>query len=231
MIRRSLRIGIRGGALAGLAFALYKILQARRPSPPLPRGDDPWAALPAREPAPAPPGAAPTPLPAEGRPGHDLTSTAAPEASPLAPSAVPAPATGGTEADDDQVTSDEGEVGKTPEAPVPSPPSAPPAPPSAPPIPQAAAPTGKKARPAAKAAAKKAATDGGSGGARAAARKTAAWVEPDGGVCPVSHPVKAKLRSAVFHLPGMVAYARTTPDRCYRDEAAALADGLRKATR
>jgi len=43
--------------------------------------------------------------------------------------------------------------------------------------------------------------------------------------------VKAKLRSAIFHLPGMAAYARTTPDRCYRDEQSAAGDGLRKAAR
>lgn len=63
---------------------------------------------------------------------------------------------------------------------------------------------------------------------RAPAQK---WVEPTGSVCPASHPVKAKLSSRLFHLPGMFAYARTRPDRCYKDEAAALADGLVKAKR
>lgn len=58
-----------------------------------------------------------------------------------------------------------------------------------------------------------------------------AWVEPDGAACPATHPVKAKLASGIFHLPGMTAYERTTADRCYRDEAAAEADGLRKAKR
>jgi len=67
--------------------------------------------------------------------------------------------------------------------------------------------------------------------AKAASARTAAWVEPVGGVCPTTHPVKAKLRSAIFHLPGMAAYARTSPDRCYRDEDAATDDGLRKAAR
>jgi hypothetical protein len=43
--------------------------------------------------------------------------------------------------------------------------------------------------------------------------------------------VKAKLSSRLFHLPGMFAYARTRPDRCYRDEAAAVADGLTRAKR
>jgi cytoskeletal protein RodZ len=57
------------------------------------------------------------------------------------------------------------------------------------------------------------------------------WVDPDGAICPTSHPVKAKMASGIFHLPGMTAYERTTPDRCYADEAAAEADGLRKAKR
>ena len=57
------------------------------------------------------------------------------------------------------------------------------------------------------------------------------WVEPTGGVCPTSHPVKAKLASKIFHLPGMANYERTKPDRCYVDAAAAEADGLRAAKR
>jgi hypothetical protein len=71
---------------------------------------------------------------------------------------------------------------------------------------------------------------------KAAAKKQAAapvaWVSPDpDGTCPTSHPVKAKLSSKLFHLPGMFAYARTKPDRCYRDAAAAEADGLTQAKR
>ncbi len=57
------------------------------------------------------------------------------------------------------------------------------------------------------------------------------WVEPDDGACPGSHPVKAKLRSRVFHLPGMAHYDRTNADRCYRDGAAAEGDGFRQAKR
>jgi hypothetical protein len=57
------------------------------------------------------------------------------------------------------------------------------------------------------------------------------WVEPDGDTCPASHPVKAKLSSKIFHVPGGLSYDRTKPDRCYRDESAAEADGLRKAAR
>jgi hypothetical protein len=57
------------------------------------------------------------------------------------------------------------------------------------------------------------------------------WVEPEGDTCPTSHPVKAKLSSKIFHVPGGLSYDRTKPDRCYRDEAAAESDGLRKAAR
>ncbi|MDP9019787.1 MAG: hypothetical protein M3N25_03120 [Actinomycetota bacterium] len=59
----------------------------------------------------------------------------------------------------------------------------------------------------------------------------ASWVEPHDGACPPSHPVKAKLRSRVFHLPGMAHYDRTNADRCYHDAGAAEADGLRRAKR
>jgi hypothetical protein len=64
-----------------------------------------------------------------------------------------------------------------------------------------------------------------------AAAADRAWVEPSGSVCPTSHPVKAKLASKIFHLPGMANYERTNPDRCYVDAAAAEADGLRAAKR
>jgi hypothetical protein len=58
-----------------------------------------------------------------------------------------------------------------------------------------------------------------------------AWVEPVAGACPPTHPVKAKMTSKIFHLPGMANYDRTTPDRCYVDASAAEADGLRAAKR
>ena len=69
--------------------------------------------------------------------------------------------------------------------------------------------------------------------ARKAGKRAAApaWTEPDGDHCPRSHQVKANLRSGIYHLVGMRDYGRTTPDRCYRDEEAAAADGLRKAKR
>lgn len=58
-----------------------------------------------------------------------------------------------------------------------------------------------------------------------------AWVKPTGGVCPETHPVKAKLASRLFHLPGMLAYDRTRADRCYRDAAAAEDEGFTRAKR
>jgi len=54
-----------------------------------------------------------------------------------------------------------------------------------------------------------------------------AWVDADEGACPVSHPVKAKLTSGIFHEPGSANYERTNADRCYRSPADAEADGLR----
>jgi hypothetical protein len=56
-----------------------------------------------------------------------------------------------------------------------------------------------------------------------------AWIEPVGGACPPSHPVKAKMASGIFHVAGGRNYSRTVPDRCYVDPAAAEADGLRPA--
>ena len=63
------------------------------------------------------------------------------------------------------------------------------------------------------------------------AKADTAWVEPSGDVCPTTHPVKAKLSSKIFHLPGMLNYNRTKPDRCYRDAPSAEGDGLRPAKR
>jgi hypothetical protein len=60
--------------------------------------------------------------------------------------------------------------------------------------------------------------------------RASAWVEPKAdGNCPPTHPIKAKMASGIFHAPGGANYARTKPDRCYVDAAAATADGLRPA--
>ena len=58
-----------------------------------------------------------------------------------------------------------------------------------------------------------------------------AWVEPSGDVCPTTHPIKAKLSSKIFHMPGGVNYGRTRPDRCYASEGEAVADGFTRAKR
>jgi len=49
------------------------------------------------------------------------------------------------------------------------------------------------------------------------------------GSCPVSHPVKGKLQSGIYHVPGGANYERTRADRCYVDEDAAVRDGLRRS--
>jgi hypothetical protein len=79
----------------------------------------------------------------------------------------------------------------------------------------------KKAAPTKKAAAAK----------KAAAPKPPPWVAPVDGECPPSHPIKAKMSSGIYHVPGGFNYARTRPDRCYRDTEAAEADGLRPSKR
>jgi len=56
-----------------------------------------------------------------------------------------------------------------------------------------------------------------------------AWVEPVDDACPVSHPVKGKLSSGIYHVAGGANYERTRPDRCYSGTEAAEADGLRAA--
>jgi hypothetical protein len=57
------------------------------------------------------------------------------------------------------------------------------------------------------------------------------WVESEGGACPATHPVKAKLASGIFHVPGGANYERTNADRCYPSAEAAESDGLRPAKR
>ena len=58
-----------------------------------------------------------------------------------------------------------------------------------------------------------------------------AWIESSDGTCPTSHPVKVARSSKVFHVPGGQMYERTSAERCYRDPAAAEADGLRASKR
>jgi hypothetical protein len=49
------------------------------------------------------------------------------------------------------------------------------------------------------------------------------------GTMPDGYPIKAKNQSMIFHVPTGRFYARTIPERCYATEAAAIADGYRRA--
>lgn len=65
-----------------------------------------------------------------------------------------------------------------------------------------------------------------------AASSNGPWVTPDAsGQAPASHPVKAKLSSRVYRVPGMAMYDRSVPDRCYPSPEAAEADGFTRAAR
>jgi hypothetical protein len=57
------------------------------------------------------------------------------------------------------------------------------------------------------------------------------WSDPVDKACPAGFDVKVKLASGIYHLPGMFAYERTIPDRCYASPDAAEADGFRAAKR
>jgi hypothetical protein len=59
----------------------------------------------------------------------------------------------------------------------------------------------------------------------------ASWVPPEGRECPEGYPVKAKTRSRVYHLPGMLRYEVTTPERCYPSADAAETDGFTRSKR
>ncbi len=58
-----------------------------------------------------------------------------------------------------------------------------------------------------------------------------AWVAPDGGACPSSHPIKANSNSGIFHVPGGRFYDQTRAERCYGLAEDAEADGYRRAKR
>jgi hypothetical protein len=219
MMRRSFRIGLRLGLLFGGVVALVKTVQSRRtaaavppPAPwePIVETPRPAAPEPERraEPVPVPE----VPVPAAGTEplvdevGEPIMEPAPPVDHDPALDIVPEPAT---------------EVTSTVKPPHRSEDAAP----AGAPVKKVAAkklPAAKKAAAPRKAAAAKKASK---------AAPAAPFVDPDGGVCPTSHPVKAKLASRLFHLPGMFAYDRTRPDRCYRDAGAAVADGFVQAKR
>lgn len=87
------------------------------------------------------------------------------------------------------------------------------------------------AKKAAKAAGKKAA-GAGAGKRRTERSEPGAWVVPNGSAdVLLSHPIKAKLSSRVYRVPGMPMYDRTVADRCYPTVEAAEADGFNRAAR
>ncbi len=57
------------------------------------------------------------------------------------------------------------------------------------------------------------------------------WViaPSDAAAAPEGFPVKVKVSSGIFHVPGGRFYERTNPDRWYATAAAALADGYRQS--
>ncbi|MEO8693095.1 MAG: hypothetical protein ABI658_06230 [Acidimicrobiales bacterium] len=65
----------------------------------------------------------------------------------------------------------------------------------------------------------------------AATDTSADWVAAVDGACPISHPVKGNANSGIYHVPGGRFYESTVPERCYRDESAAEADGMRASKR
>lgn len=64
-----------------------------------------------------------------------------------------------------------------------------------------------------------------------AATSGQSWVPPVDEDCPPGYPIKVNERSGIYHVPGGLSYERTRPTRCYADEAAAEADGFRRAKR
>jgi len=212
MMRRTFRLGLRAGLLAGIVFALIKIMQARRPSQEGAAPSSAWPLVPAPKPTtsatPTPRTAPPTPTDA-AEPGIER-----PAASPAATKLAPEPL-------------------------VPVKPSG-----SAPASPSAPAPGAVTQQPAGrvrplkatKAPAKAAIAPAKATKKAAKAAETPpanrAWIAPiSDDLCPQSHPVKAKLSSRIFHLPGGQNYARCRPDRCYETEQAAQADGFSRAQR
>lgn len=58
------------------------------------------------------------------------------------------------------------------------------------------------------------------------------WVDPDEtGAAPSSHPIKVRVRSGIYRVPGTASYDRSRADRCYQSVEAAEADGFVRAKR
>ena len=221
VIRRSFRIGLWLGLLAGAGFALAKIFRPKREqSSVLDLGTGSTSFGSARTEWPPLEAAITTPTP---------VAVPGPEVEPVVATDEPGLVTIG----DEPLMEPEPVADIAPASPAPAPaPTPTPAP--APEPEHVAKPVAKKpaakkpaapkpAAPAKKTPAKKKAAP--------VAKVKAAWVDPQGNICPQTHPVKAKMASKIFQVPGNFAYARTNPDRCYVSAEAAVADGLRPAKR
>jgi hypothetical protein len=229
VIRRSFRVGLWLGIVGGVVLAVMKTVQARRPAPARASSGSPgWPKLAEAAPVrPEPVAPATTTRAAASRAA--VTDTQGPVTEPAvvvdASPELTDPVASAAPVVSDPLP-DPGPTPVPPPQPEPIPDPVPVEPqPTPPPEPlPAKAPTAPAAR-AAKAAkaAKKAPPP------KKAPVKP--WVDPEGNLCPASHPVKAKLASSIFHLPGMLNYGRCVPDRCYRSADAAEADGLRAAKR
>jgi large subunit ribosomal protein L17 len=97
-----------------------------------------------------------------------------------------------------------------------------------------AAPAPATAAPAAPAA-KKSSTGNSAGARKKASKRLPAsgnWVVPNGTAEVLqTHPVKVKLASRVYRVPGMPMYDRTVADVCYATVEDAEADGFNRAAR
>lgn len=201
MLRRTLRIGVRLGLLLGITFAVVKTVQLRRASSATGM-PEPWEPIPAPRPVDEVGEPILEPAPADPA-GPNEPEPLATDVAPPGP-LTPADLDIGTQPAESSNGSSSGPSNGAPAAPAKK-------------APKKAAKAAKSTKKAAKKAAKE--------------HPAVAWVEPVGGICPPSHPVKAKLSSLIYHLPGMVAYERTRANRCYTDAAAAEADGFFRAKR
>ncbi len=208
MLRRWFRFGVRLAVVAGAALAVRRLWDARRgaevPGEGWAGADRSWTPPP---PASVPGHTAPAAPPATppeaptSHDGQDEPNGAAAPEEAPPPAAAAAAAAAGNEADEPHDAA------------------------SAAPRDAAATPPAGRSGAASKAKAAKAPTRVSAGGA------PRIWVEPVGTTCPPDHPVKVKLASRLFRVPGMFAYDRTRPDRCYGDEHEAIAEGFTRAQR
>jgi hypothetical protein len=214
MVRRSFRIGLRLGLLFGVTLALVKTVQSRRTASAVPP-PAPWEPI-VDTPRPSPTASVDEPIVDEvGEPIMEPSAPAEPSV-PEQPSVIVMPPEEDLLHAKVEPATPDTALDVVPEAPAEV----------EAPVKKVAAkklPAAKKSAAPRKAAAKKA--------AKTTVAALPAFVDPEGGVCPTTHPVKAKLASRLFHLPGMFAYDRTRPDRCYLDAPSAVADGFTSAKR